>query len=263
MGYQEHEFAKAAWPSPHDRRDYQRAAGAAARAGRRRARVRAVQSTYMHGQGLMVPVVGELTAVHGEDGAAAPTSCCERRSAATPVAESDRTPEDRGAPPRSARPGAPRASARRGRRAAAADPDASEAADRPGPEQPRQHRPSGADATACAPTAREPRGDDPRASASRAAPHAAAPRVEDRPPMAARRARSAPAAPGRPTRRRPRPSRRRWCRRLVALVALAVHRRRALRHQRDVPAVPRRGHGRPPSRSGSPRAPTRARSASC
>jgi hypothetical protein len=27
-----------------------------------------VQSTYMHGQGLMVPVVGELTLVMGEDG---------------------------------------------------------------------------------------------------------------------------------------------------------------------------------------------------
>ena len=27
-----------------------------------------VQSTYMHGQGLMVPVVGEITAVKGEDG---------------------------------------------------------------------------------------------------------------------------------------------------------------------------------------------------
>jgi hypothetical protein len=27
-----------------------------------------VQSTYMHGQGLMVPVVGELTLVQGEDG---------------------------------------------------------------------------------------------------------------------------------------------------------------------------------------------------
>jgi hypothetical protein len=28
----------------------------------------AVQSTYMHGQGLMVPVVGTLKAVAGEDG---------------------------------------------------------------------------------------------------------------------------------------------------------------------------------------------------
>jgi hypothetical protein len=27
-----------------------------------------VQSTYMHGQGLMVPVIGRLTAVPGEDG---------------------------------------------------------------------------------------------------------------------------------------------------------------------------------------------------
>ena len=27
-----------------------------------------VQSTYMHGQGLMVPVIGEITAVKGEDG---------------------------------------------------------------------------------------------------------------------------------------------------------------------------------------------------
>ena len=27
-----------------------------------------VQSTYMHGQGLMVPVIGELTVVRSEDG---------------------------------------------------------------------------------------------------------------------------------------------------------------------------------------------------
>jgi PAS domain S-box-containing protein len=68
VGYQEHEFAKATWPSPHDRAVYAQqqeefsalVAGTLESVG--------VQSTYMHGQGLMVPVIGEITAVRGEDG---------------------------------------------------------------------------------------------------------------------------------------------------------------------------------------------------
>ena len=69
VGYQEHQFAKAAWPSPHDRKRLQGAARAAApaRASANCASVD-IQSTYMHGQGLMVPVVGKLTASVGEDG---------------------------------------------------------------------------------------------------------------------------------------------------------------------------------------------------
>jgi PAS domain S-box-containing protein len=68
VGYQEHEFAKATWPSPHDRRDYKEQLEQLRQlAGGELAEV-PVQSTYMHGQGLMVPVVGRLTAVPGEDG---------------------------------------------------------------------------------------------------------------------------------------------------------------------------------------------------
>ena len=68
MGYQEHEFAKAAWPSPHDRQVYvsQQEELADMVAGRLE-RV-SVVSTFMHGQGLMVPVVGEITVVKGADG---------------------------------------------------------------------------------------------------------------------------------------------------------------------------------------------------
>jgi len=68
VGYQEHEFAKAAWPSPHDRRHYaeqQEQFSALISGGLERV---PVQSTFMHGQGLMVPVIGEITAVKGEDG---------------------------------------------------------------------------------------------------------------------------------------------------------------------------------------------------
>jgi PAS domain S-box-containing protein len=68
VGYQEHEFAKAAWPSPHDRRDYKDQLEALAKLKTGELRELEVQSTYMHGQGLMVPVVGTLSAVAGEDG---------------------------------------------------------------------------------------------------------------------------------------------------------------------------------------------------
>ena len=71
VGYKEHEFTKAAWPSPHDRRDYKDQLEQLRQMGAGELREIAVQSTYMHGQGLMVPVVGKLTVAHGEDGAAA------------------------------------------------------------------------------------------------------------------------------------------------------------------------------------------------
>ena len=63
VGYKEHEFTKAAWPSPHDRRDYKDQLEQLRQMGVGELRERrASQSTYMHGQGLMVPVVGKLTA---------------------------------------------------------------------------------------------------------------------------------------------------------------------------------------------------------
>jgi PAS domain S-box-containing protein len=68
VGYQEHEFSKAAWPSPHDRKDYKEQLEQLSKLGRGDLTEVPVQSTYMHGQGLMVPVVGKLTAVPGEDG---------------------------------------------------------------------------------------------------------------------------------------------------------------------------------------------------
>jgi PAS domain S-box-containing protein len=68
VGYQEHEFAKAAWPSPHDRRDYKDQLEQLSKLKSGELREIEVQSTYMHGQGLMVPVIGKLSAVAGEDG---------------------------------------------------------------------------------------------------------------------------------------------------------------------------------------------------
>ena len=68
VGYKEHEFTKAAWPSPHDRRDYKDQLEQLRRMGIGELREVEVQSTYMHGQGLMVPVVGKLTVELGEDG---------------------------------------------------------------------------------------------------------------------------------------------------------------------------------------------------
>jgi PAS domain S-box-containing protein len=68
VGYQESDFQKAAWPSPHDRRDYQEQQDQLRQLAAGEVECVTVQSTYMHGQGLMVPVVGKLTAVPGEDG---------------------------------------------------------------------------------------------------------------------------------------------------------------------------------------------------
>ena len=58
VGYQEHEFGKAAWPSPHDRAVYQQQQEQLAQLASGEIESVTVQSTYMHGQGLMVPVVG-------------------------------------------------------------------------------------------------------------------------------------------------------------------------------------------------------------
>jgi PAS domain S-box-containing protein len=68
VGYQEHEFAKAAWPSPHDRQLYAQQQEQFAQLVSGTLEAVPVQSTYMHGQGLMIPVVGEISAVKGEDG---------------------------------------------------------------------------------------------------------------------------------------------------------------------------------------------------
>jgi PAS domain S-box-containing protein len=68
VGYQEHEFTKAAWPSPHDRRDYKDQLEQLRRLGAGELSAVEVSSTYMHGQGLMVPVVGKLSVELGEDG---------------------------------------------------------------------------------------------------------------------------------------------------------------------------------------------------
>lgn len=68
VGYKEHEFTKAAWPSPHDRRDYKAQLEQLRKLGIGELHEVEVQSTYMHGQGLMVPVVGKLTVELGEDG---------------------------------------------------------------------------------------------------------------------------------------------------------------------------------------------------
>ena len=68
VGYQEHAFAKAAWPSPHDRAAYQQQQEQLRQLATGEIDSVSIQSTYMHGQGLMVPVVGTLKVVPGEDG---------------------------------------------------------------------------------------------------------------------------------------------------------------------------------------------------
>jgi chromosome segregation ATPase len=68
VGYQEQAFAKAAWPSPHDRAGYTQSQEQLRQLASGEIDSVVVQSTYMHGQGLMVPVVGTLKVVPGEDG---------------------------------------------------------------------------------------------------------------------------------------------------------------------------------------------------
>jgi PAS domain S-box-containing protein len=68
VGYQEHEFGKATWPSPHDRSVYEQQQEQLSQLASGEIESVTVQSTYMHGQGLMVPVVGKLSVMPGEDG---------------------------------------------------------------------------------------------------------------------------------------------------------------------------------------------------
>jgi PAS domain S-box-containing protein len=68
VGYQEHEFGKATWPSPHDRQHYAQQQEQFAELVSGELERVVVQSTYMHGQGLMVPVIGEISVVTGADG---------------------------------------------------------------------------------------------------------------------------------------------------------------------------------------------------
>ena len=80
VGYQEHEFTKAAWPSPHDRRDYKDQLEQLRRLGVGELTAVEAPSTYMHGQGLMVPVVGRLSLVAART-ACRCTSCSRPRTA--------------------------------------------------------------------------------------------------------------------------------------------------------------------------------------
>ena len=68
VGYQEHEFGKAMWPSVHDRSVYKEQQEQLAKMAAGELESVRIESTYMHGQGLMVPVVGELELVRGDDG---------------------------------------------------------------------------------------------------------------------------------------------------------------------------------------------------
>ena len=68
VGYLEHEFGKAMWPSVHDRTLYEAQQEQFEQLVRGELASVPVQSTYMHGQGLMVPVVGEISVVRGDDG---------------------------------------------------------------------------------------------------------------------------------------------------------------------------------------------------
>lgn len=68
VGYQEHQFTKASWPSVLDRKVYQdqKAELDAMVAGERESA--AVDSTFMHGQGLMVLIKGEVKLVRNDAG---------------------------------------------------------------------------------------------------------------------------------------------------------------------------------------------------
>ncbi|HYM58227.1 MAG TPA: PAS domain S-box protein, partial [Solirubrobacteraceae bacterium] len=68
VGYQEHEFTKAVWPSVHDRTVFAQQQEHLQRMVAGELDSVAFQSSYMHSQGLMVPVDGELSVVRGDDG---------------------------------------------------------------------------------------------------------------------------------------------------------------------------------------------------
>ena len=66
VGYGEHEFGKAAWPSVLDRKVYKEQMAEFEQLILGKLENAEVQSTYMHSQGLMVPVVGEIRLVRGD-----------------------------------------------------------------------------------------------------------------------------------------------------------------------------------------------------
>ena len=68
VGYQEHEFLKAVWPSVHDRAVYKEQTDQLALMTTGELETVAFQSSYMHSQGLMVAVDGELTLVRDDSG---------------------------------------------------------------------------------------------------------------------------------------------------------------------------------------------------
>jgi len=68
VGYQEHEFVKAVWPSVHDRSVYAGQTEQLAAMAKGELDTVPFQSSFMHSQGLMVPVNGIISVVRGEDG---------------------------------------------------------------------------------------------------------------------------------------------------------------------------------------------------
>ncbi|MEO8690105.1 MAG: PAS domain-containing protein, partial [Solirubrobacteraceae bacterium] len=68
VGYQEHEFLKAVWPSVHDRAVLQEQTDQLKAMVAGELETIEFQSSYMHSQGLMVAVDGELTLVRDEGG---------------------------------------------------------------------------------------------------------------------------------------------------------------------------------------------------
>jgi PAS domain S-box-containing protein len=68
VGYQEHEFLKAVWPSVHDRAVYKQQTEQLGALKTGELESVAFQSSYMHSQGLMVPVNGEITLQRDESG---------------------------------------------------------------------------------------------------------------------------------------------------------------------------------------------------
>ena len=68
VGYQEHEFLKAVWPSVHDRAVYKEQTEQLAQLKAGELESVKFQSSYMHSQGLMVAVDGELTLVRDDAG---------------------------------------------------------------------------------------------------------------------------------------------------------------------------------------------------
>jgi PAS domain S-box-containing protein len=68
VGYREAEFAKAVWPSVHDRRLFETQREELQRLAAGELDAVRVQSTYMHGEGMMVPVLGELRLVRDPEG---------------------------------------------------------------------------------------------------------------------------------------------------------------------------------------------------